>query len=460
MMKMILKTLVIVLLFILPQAYAGTTVTLWNQAALDAVKKTKTSDVAAARALGILHTAIYNAWSLYDGKSNGTQGGIERRPPIEQTAANKNAAISYAAYRALVDLFPTEKDSLDKTLKDLGYDPNNQATELTTPAGVGNTVAKILIDVRHKDGSNQLGDVKPGAYSDYTDFAPINTPDKITDITRWQPLKQSDGNLQRFNGAQWRLVQPFALVTASEFRPNFAPIPTGDRTLMLDTAQQTLDISAGLTEYQKAVAEHWALNSGTETPPGYWALLAQWLSEKRKQTLDDDVQLFFILGNTLHDAAIAIIDTKVYYNSARPEPLIQSLYKGKKIRAWGGPDKGTQIINGEDWKPYLPTSPSPEHISGHSAFSAAAAEIFRLYTGSDDFGYSTTFPAGKLKMEKGPQSDITFNWPTFSAAVNEAGLSRVYGGIHFWSGDVYGRMLGVSVARKVWNKALGYISPK
>lgn len=122
------------------------------------------------------------------------------------------------------------------------------------------------------------------------------------------------------------------------------------------------------------------------------------------------------------------------------------------------------MIDGGDWLPYqpatFPTPPFPEYPSGHSTFSAAGATILALFTGSDTFGGSVTIPAGSSTVEPGisPRTDVTLSWPTFTAAANEAGISRRYGGIHFRQGDLDGRLLGRLVGVQAWVKALSYFA--
>ena len=66
-----------------------------------------------SRALAIVHTCIYDAWAAYDERAIGTElKGALRRPPAERTLANKEEAISYAAYRALVDVMPAGSGSV------------------------------------------------------------------------------------------------------------------------------------------------------------------------------------------------------------------------------------------------------------------------------------------------------------------------------------------------------------
>jgi hypothetical protein len=141
----------------------------WNDVLLQTVRNTRFAPMLTARALAIVHTCMYDAWAAYDPVAVGTQfGGSLRRPDTDHTDANKQHAISFAAYRALVDLFPTQKTVLlDPLMVSLGYNPLDTSTDTTTPAGIGNVAAAAVLVFRHADGSNQLGDLHPGAYSDY-----------------------------------------------------------------------------------------------------------------------------------------------------------------------------------------------------------------------------------------------------------------------------------------------------
>jgi hypothetical protein len=129
------------------------------------------------------------------------------------------------------------------------------------------------------------------------------------------------------------------------------------------------------------------------------------------------------------------------------------------VQAWAGPYQGTQLISGETFRSYIATPPFAEYVSGHSTFSAASAEILKSVSGSDAFGASVTIAAGATPVEPGavPAQPVTLSWATFSAAADQAGISRRYGGIHFESGDLEGRALGQKIGTLVWEKALTYI---
>ena len=106
-----------------------------------------------------------------------------------------------------------------------------------------------------------------------------------------------------------------------------------------------------------------------------------------------------------------------------------------------------------------PSPPFAEYTSGHSAFSAAGAEVLRLFTGSDDFGGSVTFAPDSIQFEAGvPSDEVTLEWATFSDAADEAGLSRLYGGIHFSDGDMNGRELGRETGASAFETAMAFIN--
>lgn len=431
----------------------------WNQAVLQAIRDTRMPPPQVARALAIIHTSMYDAWAAYDHRAVGTRlGGELRRPALERTDSNKAAAISHAAYRAAVDLFPSRDDALFKPLmQELGYilDPGN--VDPATAAGVGNLAAAAVIAFRHHDGANQLGDLTPSGipYADYTGYAPANDAFTLTDPSRWQPLLQPDGQPQRFLVPHWNRVVPFALTSPSQFRPR--PPALHDSDEYHEQAAELVATGAALNDRKKAIAVYWADGPATETPPGHWMLIAQAVSARDGHSLDDDVKLFFTLGNAQLDASIAAWDCKVVYDSIRPVSAIRYLFAGHEVPAWGG-----RVIDGSAWQSYIATPPFAEHVSGHSTFSAAAAEVLRRFTSHDTMEMSVTIPAGSSPVEPGvaPATAVTLTWRTFSEAADEAGVSRRFAGIHFRNGDLDGRAIGRRVGRQAWQVAESYFRGK
>jgi hypothetical protein len=496
-------------------------VVLWDDQLLDVIRAypAQTGPTVTARALGVVHTATYDAWAAYDPTAKQTRmDGPAPQQAGRNTLDNKKEAISYAAYRAINDLFPPERFPCipascptdgsatyltpDKLLLSLGYDPGNTALAGPTdtaaaPAGVGNLAAKAVLDYRHADGSNQLGNDPRGTlgvpYSDTTGYTPVNDWNHVNDPWRWQPLcvltaagvaanfppirdpsasscpdgtstTPSHYTLQKALTPQWGNITPFA-VPSSQFK-YMAPGPpkNSDGTYSTKDIATELADTSNLDDFKKAVAEYWADGPRTEFPPGHMGVFAQFICRKFGNNLDSDTKMFFMLGNALMDASIAAWWQKYKYDFVRPTTAIREYYKNDPngINSWLGPNMGYGTVPSQQWMPYqqltVVTPPFPEYVSGHSTFSAAGASLLALANGSDTFGGSITIKAGSSKFESNtPATDVTLSWPTFSDASNQAGMSRRYGGIHFYTGDYHGRAIGRQVAQYVYSKAQSYI---
>jgi membrane-associated phospholipid phosphatase len=435
----------------------------WDEELLQAIRALPPGPTVTARAINVVHTAIFDAWAAYDALALGTRlGSSLRRPAAERTLANKNKAISFAAYTALVDLFPARQFDFAEQMSYLGYTVNGSDT--STPASVGNTAAQAVIDYRHTDGSNQLN-----GYADTTGYQPVNTGDTIVDPWRWQPLRVplGTGPEQLATTPQWSQVKGFALKAPFQFTT------LGPDRLLSGFDPKHIDnllaLTSNLTDRQKVTAEYWADGPRSEFPPGHWALIAQVLSRKRGHSLDTDAKLFFALGNALMDAGIAAWAAKYRWDFVRPITAIRHRYKGKPVTSWLGPYQGYGTVAGERWIPYqapnVVTPPFPEYVSGHSTFSSAAAAILAKFTGSDSFGAGVTIEAGTSLFEPRtdtqdgtPATDITLSWPTLTAAAKDAGLSRRLGGIHFQDGDEHGYSLGQRVGTNVLARTMGHVN--
>jgi hypothetical protein len=232
--------------------------------------------------------------------------------------------------------------------------------------------------------------------------------------------------------------------------------------------------------------------------------------------LEWDVKLYFALNGAVHDAAIAAWGLKGSYDSVRPISMIRYLaghgqssdpdapaydpgglplvpglvevitsrssvpgarhedlagHVGEiAIRAWRGnpadpttETAGVGWIPAADWVPFqLPTFVTPAfagYVSGHSTFSRAAAEIMTSFTGDPYFPgglFEQTVPADSLAVELGPSEDVTLEWATYYDAADQAGVSRLYGGIHIPADDFGGRRIGSECGKEAWALALRY----
>ena len=232
--------------------------------------------------------------------------------------------------------------------------------------------------------------------------------------------------------------------------------------------------------------------------------------------LEWDVKMYLALNGAVHDAAIAAWGLKGRYDSVRPISMIRYMaslgqssdpalgsYNKEGLplvpglievitpakTANGGPmadlvgDEGKIALHtwqrdsvdpmasrvtwilGTMWMPYqLPTfvTPSfPGYVSGHSTFSRAAAEVMTGITGSEYFpgGLSQwTVKAGSFKIAAGPSADVVLEWATYYDAADQAGQSRLFGGIHVVADDFTGRMIGSACGKDAWALAQRYYS--
>ena len=85
--------------------------------------------------------------------------------------------------------------------------------------------------------------------------------------------------------------------------------------------------------------------------------------------------------------------------------------------------------------------------------------MLRAFTGSDHFGFTTLIPANFGRVEPGiPEAATTMGFATFTDAAQQAGLSRLYGGIHFVDDNTHGQALGALIGRQAWLKASRYFN--
>jgi hypothetical protein len=231
--------------------------------------------------------------------------------------------------------------------------------------------------------------------------------------------------------------------------------------------------------------------------------------------LEWDVKVYFALNAAVHDAACAAWSLKRYYDGGRPVsfirymgmlgqssdptgpvyhpkglPLVSNLIEivtsttarrggrhanlpvGKvAIYTWPGQPSnstnqhsGVRWILAQNWLPYqkanFVTPSFPGYISGHSTFSRSAAEVLAAVTGSPYFpeGLGTySIPANTyLSFEQGPSQPVQLQWATYFDASDQAGLSRLWGGIHVSVDDLTGRLVGAQCGKGAWAMAKKY----
>ncbi len=380
------------LLFALGACARADTVTDWNSAALNAIRADKTTPPQASRNLAILHAAIYDAVN-----------GITRTHEPYFTgghvpaSASRQAAAAAAGHAVLLALYPNHQTNFAALYStELAALRNGPQKRMGITWGL--RVARVILASRANDGSTNIVPYAPGTNpGDWVPTPPAFAPALLP---------------------QWGKVRPFAMDSTASFLPPAPPALTSTQwafdlnlTQMLGAKTNSLR-----TADQTEIALFWADGGGTATPPGHWNVIAQEIAAARGNTLEQNARLFALLNISLADAAIVCWDCKYIYNRWRPITAIH------EADLDGNPDTTPDL----NWAPLIVTPPFPEYTSGHSTFSAAAATVLAGFFGSDNIHFTTGSDA---------LPGVKRTFASFSAAAQEAGISRIYGGIHFMTSN-------------------------
>ncbi len=376
----------------------------WNDIALRLIRSDATAPTIATRNLALLSSAMLDVIN-----------SIEETPSLlvsfaPPQAISVSAAVSSAAYEVLRYLFPRHHEALLAFRDDLLASIPNDALK-QTGLDFGSQVGQAVIRLRRNDGWDRA-----------VQYAPQSA------IGTWQPTGPA------FDVAQhphWGNLDPFILQEPNEFLAPEPPSLTSETYASdFNEVKQLGEASSALrTEQQKQIARFWADGAGTETPPGHWNRIAQDIAKSQQLGLAESVRLFARLNTALADTSGVAWKTKYTYDTWRPVTAIANAQD----------DGNSATVQQNNWRPLLVTPPHPEYVSGHSAFSAAAATIL-----SDYFGESTPFTTESLGLP-----GVRRSFESFQQAAQEAGRSRIFGGIHFEFSNQAGQLLGRSVANEV-----------
>jgi len=384
----------------------------WNRILLVIVRTpgAQPGTIHPTRSFAIMHAAIYDAVNAID---------RTHRPylaPLTDASkfASQDAAAGAAAHDVLVALYPTFKGALDADLQQsLAQIPNGDAK--AEGIRVGQNVAQNILALRSKDGSNALplpfafGDA-PGDYQS----TPPNFP----------PQPQF---------THWSRVTPFALRRANQFRPGPPPSLTSERYSDAFNQVKSLGIvnSTTATDDEKLTGLFWG-----GAIQNYWNEITQTASLAHNLTTAQSARLFALLNLSLADSVIAFYDAKYTYNFWRPVTAIRAANTVDNL----------EILADPTWLPQaIKTAPDPSYPGAHAVISAAGAEVLISFFERDRFKLDVT-------SEVLPGVDRSFT--SFSAASEEATLSRIFAGQHFHFDLTAGQRLGREVAEFVFDNFL------
>ncbi len=381
-------------------------------------------------------------------------------PPV--IASRNYAYANIAAYEVITAGNPTKFNTLAGQIKHLKPvpkpDPSSKIdfhfSSLIAFCTVGNAVTfpegsmdEYVDSLKEKvKNSGMPSDVfdESVAYADKVskhimDWSKEDNYAKIRSASKYE-IKQEEG--------RWI---PTAPMYAQALEPHWMEI----RTMVLDSASQIIppappkynmkdkqsqffknvvevkNIGDSLNKEQKHIADFWDDNpfklnvvghvsyaTKKFSPGGHWMNIVGIATEKDKTDFDKTVSIYAESSIALFDAFISCWHTKFSTNYIRPENPIN------------------KYLN-SDWRTYLQTPPFPEYTSGHAVISSATAEILTAKLG-DNIAFRDT---SESEFGIAPR-----NFKSFRQAAMEAGMSRVYGGIHFKNSCLKGTIQGKQVA--------------
>ena len=377
----------------------------WNRTLLVILRTAgaQPSTIHSTRSFAILHASIFDAVNNIDG----TYSPYLVRLSDVSRLASQPAAADQAAHDVLVALYPAFQTTFDAELQqDLAQIPAGQ--DRTDGVFVGQKVAAQILAFRSTDGANiTLPPFIPGSQPGDYQFTPPN----------FAPA----------DFIQWPQVTPFALARADEFRPGPPPHLTSEAyTRAFDEVKSVgLITSTTRTPEQTLIGTFWNGNI-----QDFWNEIAQTAALGHHLGLARSARLFALLNISLADTTIAFFEAKYTYQFWRPVTAVEL----------AGDDGNPHTEPDPNWLPLsVKTAPDPSYPGAHSAISFAGAEVLK-----SDLGDRFTFDVTSESLK-----GVTRHFTSFSAAAQEAGLSRIYAGQHFRTDHVSGKGLGTNVAESI-----------
>ena len=382
----------------------------WNRTLLVIVRTpgAQPPTIHSTRNFAMLHAAIFDAVNNIDRDFEPyavRHSNVSRR-------ASAEAAADQAAHDVLISLYPAFATTLDSELQqDLAQIANGH--DKADGIEEGQDVAAAILALRSNDGSAMvLPPFVPKAQAGSYQLTPPN----------FAPA----------DFIQWPQVTPFALERANEFRPGPPPQLTSEEYTLSFNEVKSIGLISSTTRTadQTQIGQFWNGNI-----QDFWNEIAQTAALTHHLDLAQSAHLFALLNITLADTTIAFFDTKYTYDLWRPVTAIQM----------ADIDNNPQTDQDSTWIP-LPTKTAadPSFPGAHSATSFAAAEVLRLSLGDQI----------NLDVTSESLSGVTRHFTSFSAAAEEAGLSRIYAGQHFRFDHLAGARMGQQVARSVLSTIL------
>jgi membrane-associated phospholipid phosphatase len=360
----------------------------WNQLITSCIGKECQTPALASRNLATYHLAIASAIESTQGRS-------------EEDQLLAGAAAAHAVGKTL---FSGEASRFDSLVTDATID-----SEKSKLQEIGRASASSALAIREGDSSTTTQN-----YS--TSFQP----------GQWERTCSRPPELPH-----WQNVRPFFLKDAKSFLPPAPPALDSPEYAKALREVQTYGARNSIerTPEQTMLAKFWSDFSYTSTPPGHWNEVARFLSAEHTLSPLKSARLFAALNLAMADVSIVCWNAKYCYNLWRPVTAIHRADEDGNAATHANPE----------WRPLLKTPPHPEYVSGHAAFSGAAATVLNAF-----------FPEGtRFSVTSETVPNVVRTYESFDACAREIAESRVHGGIHYRFSGENGLLLGQTTAALV-----------
>jgi hypothetical protein len=311
---------------------------------------------------------------------------------------SEEAAAAHAARDVMVALYPAATASFDTALSTRLATLSPAA--VSQGAEVGRQVAAAVLQWRTNDGS---------AGPD-----PVYVPPTLPGLWRATAVGQVA------TGGRMLNMRPFALLSSTQYLP--APPPPLDSTIYADNFAQVRDFGRSDSVMRTAEQTQFSrLIAGVNYRPGpfaLWNAVTRGLAESRQLSLTETARLFALVNVSMHDGLQTSHASKFIYNVWRPVTAIAN----------AADDANATTVADATWTPLLATPPYPSHSSNVACIGTSAARALARALGNDRTPFDVTWT---WTGAAGSGTDVTRPFAAFSQLADEAGMSRVHGGIHF-----------------------------
>ena len=394
----------------------------WYELSMELVRHTPTyTPPVASRSLAYLGVTAFEAVASGSGDLRSLAGQLNGLQAVPQRQSGKTydeavvvqAAMAFAVENLFANTGPTGQHAMTALEAKLRAKVSNAvpAETLARSEAYGRAVAEHILAWSQGDGGAAIENLGFPLQYDLTKGEAHWVPTNLVALQQ-KPLLPGWGKNRTFampNGAACSLPGP----------PEYSE---DKNSQFYKQALEVFDTKVNLTPEQRAIARFWSDDAMlSTTPPGHWISIALKIFERDHVALDKSVEVLARLGVAEADAFIGCWNGKYQYDLLRPVTYIRRTMDPK-------------------WESFLNTPPFPEYPSGHSTQSAAAATVMTAMFG-DNFAFEdNTGQKDGLK----PRSFTSFN-----AAAEEAGISRLYGGIHYRAAIENGLEQGRCIAKFV-----------